>query len=134
MRVILVVLLLGSFISAQEARSESVFQAERARSLASLVIQPPSLPGGSFGNGGTAASYAVLPADSTQSVDIEVPEAKAHHPYKEIIGFAIVTAIVAYAAITIFKPDNEQKTTQGGSGKPVPPEALAIGFSVPLSR
>ena len=132
-RATLVVMLLGCFISAQEARSESVFQTERAHSLASLVLRAPSLAGGPSG-GGVSGSYAVLPGDTTQSVDIEVPEAKAHHPYKEIIGFALAAAVVAYAAITVFKPDNQGKTSGNGSGKPTPSKSPSIFFAVPLSR
>jgi len=127
-------MLLGCFINPEEARSESVFSTERAGSLASLVIQSPSLEARSPGADATAVSYSVFPADSTQLVDIEVPEAKPHHRYKEIIGFAIVGAVVAYAAITIFKPDEESNPSPGGSGKPTPSRGFPMGFSVRFSR
>ncbi len=139
-RATLIVMVLGCFVSAQQARSESVFQTAREGSLAGRFIPLPSLAEGLCAPGGGAIScavpraltYAVSSIDSTQAVEIEVPEAKAHRPYKEYIGIAIAAAVITYAAITILKPDKEE-TPPGGGGKEIP-TAAGVAFSIPLSR
>jgi hypothetical protein len=140
-RAALIVMALGCFISAQQARSETVFQAESARSLARLVIGAPALgttPEGASGpvslGGASSPAYALAATDSTQTVDIEVPEAKPHHHYKEIVGITIVAAVVAYAAITMFTPDKGDLKPANNNGKPTPFGTAVIGFAVPLSR
>ncbi len=129
-------MLLGCFVSAQQARSESVFQAERAGSLSRLVLQAPVLSDGpSAGDGAGGLSYAGLSGDTTTTaVDIEVPESGGHHHYKEIIGIVIAAAVITYAAITILAPDSGESDSSNDSGKPTPMRSVPIGFSVPLSR
>jgi hypothetical protein len=132
-RGIIALAVVGSLVSAQQARGESAFTVTGARCAATPELQHLVLARGAAPSCGTSALYfASSRADTVETIDVEVEGHKGPSMAKQLAVFAVVTAAVAYAVIVLMKSDNGSSKTQS-SGKPVPTSALA-GFAVPLSR
>jgi hypothetical protein len=132
-RAILILAVLGCFISAQEARPESVFQREHSRRPAELALRPVAANLTPSAAGGMMLRAAPMAADTIETVDIEVEQPKKHHVYKELAAVVIVTAVVTYALVTLLKPgDDGEKTST--SGKPTPFSELSLDMSVPINQ
>jgi len=119
-RSVLILTIVGTFVSAQQASAESVFTGRRAGSIEALAARP-ILPTevSSPAAGVCALSFSALRADTIETFDVQVDEEKGPGIGKQLAVFAIITAIVGYAVIELMKPDNEPVKTQK-PGKPIP--------------
>ena len=122
---IIVLLLIGTFVSAQQVSSEEIVDCgEHELHLERLV-------GADTGFSiDTAARFSADCTDTLETFDIELEEERGGNLYKEIAIFAIVAAMVGYMVITLLDPGDEEKDS-APDGKDIP--GPFFGISVPLS-
>jgi hypothetical protein len=119
-RSILILTIVGTLVSAQQASAESVFTERKAETIEALAVHP-ILPAefSSPAAGSCALSLSALRADTIETFDVQVDEEKGPGIGKELAVFAIITAVVGYAVIELMKPENEPVKPQK-PGKPIP--------------
>lgn len=133
-RTVIVLAVVGTLVSAQQARAESVFT-DCVRSGVPRLTLPRVLlaSAGSSAGRASALEFLALRADTVETADVEVEEEKGSGIGKEIAVFAIIGAAVGYAVFVLMRGDDEStKTSKPGKPGPVFP-ALAR-FAVPLTR
>ena len=130
---VLVLLLIGTLVSAQQASAESVFTPkgiEAAGAGGTPRVGTMAAPTLAFG--GSLSDYRALAADTVETFDVEIEEQKGSGVGKQLVIFAVITAAVAYAVIVLMQSDDEETTEASGStGKdgPAPPSAARIPVS-----
>jgi len=135
-RSLLILAIIGTLASAQQASAESVFTTRAAGSIEALAVRPIALMHVSApAVGGGALQYSSLQADTVETFDVEVDEEKGPSMAKEIAVFVVITAIVGYAVYTLLDPDDtEEPTDSGGGGKDGPDPPVLVGFRIPFTR
>jgi hypothetical protein len=120
-----ILLLIGIFVSAQQAASESVFDTSVDRALRENKLGAPdfgaTVPGG----------YASASIDTVEVYDIEVYEEDERNIYKEVAVYVLVAAAVGYFVYTLIRPDDDVVVDDGGKEPPIPP---SISIEIPLNR
>jgi hypothetical protein len=125
-RTVLILLMVGTLVSAQQVPSETVFERKCTDlSLYSLAIAPQVYAPE------RTAEFVSFPSDTVETYDIEIEEDKGKSLYKEIAVFVIVAAMVGYMIITLIGSDEEQAGGSDNGGKPIPP-AASIEYSIPF--
>ena len=134
-RSVLILTLVGTFVSSQQASAESVFTGRNSGSIEGLAGRPILLTGVS--SPATAArtlTFSALRADTVETFDVQVDEEKGAGIGKQLAVFAIITAIVGYAVIELMKSDSGKSTESNTSGKPTPGVAASARITIPLTR
>jgi hypothetical protein len=134
-RSILILGLIGTLVSAQQASAQSVFIGRSAGEIETISTRPLILAHVSTpGPGAGALEFSMFKADTVETFDVDVDEDKGPGIGKQLAIFAIVTVIVGYAVIELLKPDDTESTGSKTSGKPTPDTVAPVGFKIPFSR
>jgi hypothetical protein len=131
---LLVLFVIGTLVSAQQASAESVFTPKGFDSLkacAASPLMPAESP--AFAPGHDAMGSSAFAADTVETFDVQIEEEKGPGIGRQLAVFAIITAIVGYAVIDLMQSDDETSKTSGSSGKPTPPFSR-VGFSARIIR
>jgi len=134
-RSVLILTIVGTLVSAQQASAQSVFTGRGAGKTEVLVSRPIALTGVSVPTAGVCAlSFSSPKADTVETFDVQVDEEKGAGIGKQLAVFAIITAIVGYAVIELMKSDSGKSTESNTSGKPTPGVAASARITIPLTR
>jgi hypothetical protein len=132
---VLILLVIGTLVSAQQASADSVFTPKgfdsiEARAAGPLVPAgapaPLSAPG--------ALSLRSFAADTVETFDVEIEEEKGSGIGKQLAVFAIITAIVGYAVIVLMQSDDEPVEPSKPGGKEIPTSSLVAPASAAFTR
>lgn len=133
-RSVLVLAIVGTFVSAQQISAESVFNAKGAARLEELTLQPLSLAeSAAAGAGLLRGDFVATGADTVETFEVEIEEDTGPGIVKQLAVFAVITAIAGYAVYTLLDTDEETPTPDTG-GKEYPEPSVVIPFSVPFGR
>ena len=131
---VLVMIVIGTLVSAQQASAESVFTPKGLDSVEACAISrpmPADLPAPAPGSG--ALSLRSFAADTVETFNVEIEEEKGPGIGRQLAVFAIITAIVGYAVIELMQSDDEPAKTSTSSDKPIPPFSR-VGLSASITR
>jgi len=132
-RTILILAMIGTFVSAEQVSGESVFTVKGGPPLEKLVIQPSLFAeAGQAESGPAAVSFSAFAADTIETFEVEVEEDKGPGVIKQLVIFAVLTAIAGYAVFTLLDSDDETENDKPG-GKD-PPVFSAAVMRIPLTR
>jgi len=81
-----------------------------------------------------AMSLRSFAADTVETFDVEIEEEKGPGIGKQLAVFAIITAIVGYAVITLLASDDEPAEPSKPPGKDPPPFPTGAGVSAAITR
>jgi hypothetical protein len=132
---VLIMFVIGTLVSAQQASAESVFTPKGFDSIEAYAVSrpmPPSLPAPASGPG--ALGMRSFSADTVETFDVQIEEDKGPGMGKQLAVFAIITAIVGYAVIELMATDDEPATPKKPPGKEVPTFVAAWGISAGITR
>lgn len=133
-RSIIVLGVVGTLVSAQQARAESVFTEGSRGRAAELTLRPIVLSNAiSPAARVSALDFNALRGDTVETVGIEVEEEKGPGTGKQLAVFAIVAAAVGYAVIVLMKGDDESAKASK-PGKPAPGFPALVRVAVPFIR
>lgn len=113
-RSVLILFVIGTFVSAQQVRAANVFTEDKSVDLAGMTLQAPDFSPGEPG----ARFYAS--ADTIETYEIEIEGKKSGNIYKEIAMVAIIAAFATYMVVTVFFPGGEDEEEDNGGGKDLP--------------
>jgi hypothetical protein len=132
----LILAVIGTLVSVQQASAESVFTVRDAGSVEALTARPVALMHLSAPAAGAGdLMYSSLHADTVETFDVEIDEEEGSSMIKELAVFAVITAVVGYAVYTLLDSgDTEEPTDSGGGGKEGPDPPVSVGFRIPLTR
>ncbi len=122
---VLIIVALGTLVSAQQVSSENVFEDKGDLDFDRLLLPSPNF------SDSRALCFSAISSDTVEAFDIEIEE-EGPGLYKEIAVFLIVAAVVGYMVVRIIDPGDEEE--EGNGGKEPPPFNSVIGVSVPLNR
>jgi hypothetical protein len=132
---VLVLIVIGSLVSAQQASAESVFTPKgfdsiKVRAAGLLMPASASAPA----SGPSELSLRSFAADTVETFDVEIEEEKGPGIGKQLAVFAIITAIVGYAVIVLMASDDEPAEPSKPPGKEPPPFPSVVGISAAITR
>ncbi|MBN2185215.1 MAG: hypothetical protein JW746_07795 [Candidatus Krumholzibacteriota bacterium] len=122
-RTVLIFFASGSLISAQQVRSDTVFEESGMVDLKELAMTE------NISSAPSNTPFSALAADSIEVIEIELEEEKKSNIYKEIAAVAVVTAFAVYIIVTVFFPGDDS-TPEESDGKDIP----TLGISIPFTR
>ena len=132
---VLILIVIGSLVSAQQASSESVFT---PKGFDSIKVSPVSRSMPAVGPASAPVSGALslrsFAADTVETFDVEIEEEKGPGIGKQLAVFAIITAIVGYAVIELMASDDEPAEPSKPPGKEPPPLPAGAGVSAVITR
>ncbi len=134
-RSVLVLLVIGTLVSAQQVSAESVFTPkgiDAVRVIEADRTAPPLDP--AFAPAAGAAGFGAFAADTVETFDVEIEEEKGPGIGKQLAVFAIITAVVAYAVIVLLGSDDEPSDDSGTNGKEPPDLPGAARVPAPFIR
>jgi hypothetical protein len=134
-RSVLILIVIGTLVSAEQASAESVFTPTGFSSIKACAAgahMPASASAPA--SGPCALSFRSLAGDTVETFDVEIEEEKGPGIGKQLAVFAIITALVGYAVIELMKTDDEPAKTSKPAGKEPPFAPSAVGISVPITR
>ena len=132
---VLVLFVIGTLVSAQQASAESVFTPKGIDAVRSRTVgggMPVSASGPAPSAGGIG--FRSFPADTVETFDVEIEEETGPGIGKQLAVFAIITAVVGYAVISLMASDDEPATTSKPAGKEPPSFPTAARISVAIIR
>lgn len=132
---VLVLFVIGTLVSAQQASAESVFTPKGIDAVSSRTVvvgMPVSVSGPSPSAGGIG--FRSFPADTVETFDVEIEEETGPGIGKQLAVFAIITALVGYAVISLMASDDEPAPTSKPGGKEPPSFPTAARISVAIIR
>jgi hypothetical protein len=132
---ILILTVIGTFVSAQQAWAESVFTPKGFDSIkvpASVPLVPGSASAPASGPG--AMSFRSIAADTVETFDVQIEEEKGPGIGKQLAVFTIITAIVAYSVIVLLQSDDEPEKTSKLPGKDPNPFPTTASVSAAITR
>ena len=133
-RSIIVLGVVGTLVSAQQVRADSVFTESGRGGAGKLALLPLVLTNAaSVAGRASALDFNALRADTVETVGIEVEEEKGPGTGRQLAVFAIVAAAVGYAVIVLMKGDDESAKTSK-PGKPAPGFPALVRVAVPFTR
>lgn len=133
-RSILILGIVGTLVSAQQVRAESVFTGRGPGNIEKLTLQPLVIAGASSpASGSCALSFLSLRGDTIEMFDVPIEEEKGPGMVKQLVVFAIITAAVGYAVIVLMQSDSEPEETKTPE-KPIPEYSRSLGTAMPFSR
>ena len=132
---VLVLIVIGTLVSAQQASAESVFTPKgfdsiKVRAAGLLMPASASAPV----SGPSALSLRSFAADTVETFDVEIEEEKGPGIGRQLAVFAIITAIVGYAVIELMASDDEPAEPSKPPGKEPPPLPAGAGVSAVITR
>lgn len=120
LRPVLILVMIGTFVSAQQVSSETVFDREDSVELEELVVKPPEfVPEES-------PAPSLMRGDTLQTIEIEIEEKKESNIYKEIAMVAIVAGFVGYLVVTLFFSGDDEGDGEDGGGKELPTSRVLL--------
>jgi hypothetical protein len=132
---VLVLIVIGSLVSAQQASAESVFT---PKGFDSIKVSPVgrSMPAGGPASAPVSGAMSLrsFAADTVETFDVEIEEEKGPGIGRQLAVFAIITAIVGYAVITLMASDDEPAEPSKPPGKEPPPFPTGAGVSAAITR
>ena len=134
-RSVLVLIVIGTLVFAQQARAESVFSPrgfDALKTAASATPMPASgpLPASSS----SALGFRSFAADTVETFDVKIEEEKGPGIGRQLAVFAIVTAVVGYAVIELMTSDDEPTKTTTRNGKDPNPFSVVAGAIAAITR
>jgi hypothetical protein len=132
---VLVLIVIGTLVSAQQASAESVFTPkgfDSIKTCAAVPLTPANSPAPAPGPG--ALSFRAFASDTVETFDVEIEEEKGPGIGKQLAVFAIITAIVAYAVIVLMQSDDEPAEPSKPPGKEIPTSSSVAGVSAAITR
>jgi len=132
---VLVLTVIGTLVSAQQAWAESVFTPrgfDSIRVRASDPLMPASASGPASGPG--ASGFRSIAADTVETFDVQIEEEKGPGIAKQLAVFAVITAIVGYSIVVLMKSDDEPEATSTLPGKDPYPFPTAAWVSAAITR
>lgn len=132
-RSVLVLIVIGTLVSAQQVSAESVFTPkgiDAVKVIEADRVAPSLDPPGAPAAG--AVGFRAFAADTVETFDVEVEEEKGPGVGKQLAVFAIITAVVAYAVIELLGSDDQPAEDSGTNGKEPPdlPGAARLPASI----
>ncbi|MDD4858288.1 MAG: hypothetical protein PHD74_09325 [Candidatus Krumholzibacteria bacterium] len=119
-RSILILWVIGTLVSAQQAGAESVFARPCAEAVEKLTLRPLDLTSAApSAAGALSMNYLSVGDDTTETFDVQVEEDKGPGMVKQLVVFGIITAVVAYSVIVLMSDDSESDETTK-PGKEIP--------------
>lgn len=134
-RSVLVLLVIGTLVSAQQVSAESVFTPrgiDAIRVIEANRTAPPLDPASAPAAG--AAGFRAFAQDTVETFDVEIEEEKGPGMGKQLAIFAIITAVAAYAVIALLGSDDEPAEDSGTNGKEPPDLPGAARVPAPFIR
>jgi hypothetical protein len=132
---VLVLIVIGTLISAQQARAESVFSPKGFDSLkASATGTPMPASGPAPASSPSALSWRSFAADTVETFEVEIEKDKGPGLGRQLAVFAIVTAVVGYSVIVLMKSDDAPAKTTKRNGKDPNPFSVIAGISAAITR
>jgi hypothetical protein len=132
-RSILILGIIGTLVSAQQAAAESIFTATGAGGIEKLALRPLDLTNDAQSAAGAwTMDYLSTEDDTLETFDVEVEEEKGPGVIKQLVVFGIITAVVAYSVIVLMGSDDSEPEEKL-PGKTVPMLAR-VGVDVPFTR
>jgi len=123
LRSMLILFLIGTFVSASQVSSDTVFQGDRDINLQEMLVSPPA-----FNGGIVSASYHCAP-DTMETIEIELEKEKGKNIYKEIAMVTVISVFAFLVIKTVFFGEDEETETDTGGGKDVTSSASIILFN-----
>ncbi|MCX5752534.1 MAG: hypothetical protein NTW97_02675 [Candidatus Krumholzibacteria bacterium] len=141
-RSVLILIVIGTLVSAQQASAENVFTPKGFDSIKVRASGPPMPAGGPLmaaggpapAPGSGALSLRSFAADTVETFDVEIEEEKGPGVGKQLAVFAVITAIVAYAVIVLMQSDDEPEKTTKLPGKDPNPLPTSASLIAPITR
>ena len=135
-RSVLIMAVVGAVVSAQQVSSESVFDSRNSAGLQTHAAGSRSLfP--AFPAQEDSVRLGTIPAgaDTVEAFDVEFEDDKEPGITKQLVMFAIITAIVGYAVIELLQSDDAEQTSEPpGKDPPVVTSGTLISIPFPRSR
>jgi hypothetical protein len=134
-RSVLVMMVIGTLVSAQQASAESVFTPKGFDSMKArraVPVMPGSGPAPA--SGARALGFRSFAADTVETFEVEIDEEKGPGIGKQLAVFAIITAIVGYSVIVLMQSDDEPAAPKKPPGKEIPTSSFVAGFSAAFTR
>jgi len=130
---VLILIVIGTLVSAQQVSAESVFT---PRGIDAAAVPAA----GNAASAGVAASasdqgglgFRALPEDTVETFDVQIEEEKGPGIGKQLAVFAIITAVVGYAVISLMSSDDEptKSSTTTGRQPPYLPPGAAVTMTI----
>ena len=132
---VLVMIVSGALVSAQQASAESVFTPKGFDSVETCAIDR-SMPANfaAPASGSSALGLRSLAADTVETFDVEIEEEKGPGIGRQLAVFAVITAIVGYAVIELMASDDEPAEPTKPGGKDPNPFSAVPGMSIAITR
>jgi hypothetical protein len=132
-RSVLVLTVVGTLVSAQQVSAESVFTPKGFDAVTAAEvgrIMAPESPASSPLAG--RAGFGAFAADTVETFAVEIEEEKGPGMGKQLVIFAIITAVVGYAVIALLGSDDEpaEESTNTGKEPPFFPTGARLPSSV----
>ncbi len=118
---VLVLIVIGTLVSAQQVSAESVFTPRGIDAVKVVEVNraAPSLdPPGTPAAGG--AGFRAYGVDTVETFDVEIEEEKGPGMWKQLAIFGVITAVVGYAVFELLGSDDEPVEDSGTGGKEPP--------------
>ncbi len=132
---VLILLVIGTFVSAQQASAESVFTPKGFDLISARAAGQLSPAGASAPIAAPAAlGFRSFATDTVETIEIEIEEEKGPGVIKQLAVFAIITAIVGYAVIVLMQTDDEPPEPSKPAGKEIPTFSSAAGVPPAIIR
>jgi hypothetical protein len=132
---VLILLVIGTLVSAQQASAESVFTPkgfDSIKTCEAVPLMPASAPAPASDPG--EQSFRAFGSDTVETFDVEIEEEKGPGIGKQLAVFAIITAIVGYAVIELMNSDDEPAKPSKPPGKEIPTSSSVMGISAAITR
>jgi hypothetical protein len=128
---VLILIVIGTLVSAQQVSAESVFT-PRGIDAAAVPAAGNAVAAGvaSSASDQGGLGFRALPEDTVETFEVQIEEEKGPGIGKQLAVFAIITAVVGYAVISLMSSDDEPATSSTTTGKQ--PPYLPPGAAVPM--
>lgn len=132
---VLVMIIIGTLVSAQQASAESVFTRKGIEAI-EVCAASGDMPAAAaaLASGPSALSFRAFSSDTVETFDVEIEEEKGPGIGRQLVVFAIITAIVGYAVIALMQSDDEPEEPSKPPGKEIPTFSVAAGVSASITR
>ncbi len=131
----LVLFVIGTLVSAHQVSAESVFtpkgfDAVKAGEVGRIASGESPAPAALAG----PAGFSAFAADTVETFDVEIEEEKGMGMGKQLAIFAVITAVVAYAVISLLGSDDEPVEDSTNTGKEPPYFPTGARLSPSITR
>jgi hypothetical protein len=117
----LVLFVIGTLVSAQQVSAESVFTPKGIDAAAACAVGNTAPAGASASNSAEGGfGFRALSADTVETFEVQIEEEKGPGIGKQLAVFAVLTAVVGYAVISLMSSDDEPTKTSTTTGKQPP--------------